>query len=150
MPIERVVIKNRCYPLIWPTTFGWPWRSLAEDMLRDVFMRSRSPSKPQRDYANLPMEKALEKAMAVSVSGSVHLRTPQSVRFAAWRHPRNAGDLLAVGRFVPAPESTSQEGTPCLVRRKTGCGTICILDAYRSNRFSYVCELLPEILLVPR
>jgi hypothetical protein len=40
MPIERVVIKNRCYPLIWPTTFGWPWRSLAEDMLRDVFMRS--------------------------------------------------------------------------------------------------------------
>jgi hypothetical protein len=40
MPIERVAIKNRCYPLIWPTTFGWPWRSLAEDMLRDVFMRS--------------------------------------------------------------------------------------------------------------
>src|SRR5580704_7844460 len=55
-----------------------------------------SPSKPQRDYANLPMEKALEKAMAVSVSGSVHLRTPQSVRFAAWRYPRNARDLLAV------------------------------------------------------
>ena len=144
------MIKNRCYPLIWPTTFGWPWRSLAEDMLRDVFMRSGVAVKAAKGLCKSPYGKALEKAMAVSVSASVHLRTPQSVRFAAWRHPRNAGDLLAVGRFVPAPESTSQEGTPCLVRRKTGCGTICILDAQRSNRFSYVCGLLPEILLVPR
>jgi hypothetical protein len=69
-------------------------------MLRDVFMRSGVAVKAAKDYANLPMEKALEKAMAVSVSGSVHLRTPQSVRFAAWRYPRNAGDLLAVGPFL--------------------------------------------------
>jgi hypothetical protein len=96
----------------------------------------------------LPGEKAVEKAMAAPVSAFGLIFGTRSLSGSPiGGFPETQEISSRKGRFYAAPKSPSQEETPCSVRRKTGYGIVndCILNVERSNRISYVCELLsPE------
>jgi hypothetical protein len=62
----------------------------------------------------------------VRIRFSVSSRTPQSIRLVDWQHP-HAGDLLAEGLFLRRTGERRARGTPCSVRRKTGCGIASIM-----------------------
>ena len=80
------------------------------------------------------LEKAVEMAMAVSVSAFGLLFGRRSLSGSPIGGIPETQEISSrQARFYATPESISQEGTPCSVRRKTGCGIVLTAKSLHST-----------------